>query len=65
VAQIPAVPLGYLIDLQLLKRISQSAFARAAMILLMLAGIKLLWDAFAEGVYRTRYHHGFCKETPP
>jgi uncharacterized protein len=45
-ALLPIVPLGYLVGLQLLKRISQAAFTRAAMILLMMAGIKLLWDAF-------------------
>lgn len=45
IALAPAVPVGYLIGLRLLTRISQAVFVRVATVGLLITGVKLLSDA--------------------
>jgi uncharacterized protein len=44
---LPCIPLGYWIGVHLVKKVSQAHFVRIIAILLLLTGIKLVWDAFA------------------
>ncbi len=44
---LPCVPLGYWIGRYLLTKLSQANFVRIISILLLVTGLKLLWDAFA------------------
>lgn len=46
-ALLPVVPVGYLIGLRFLRAVQPAAFVRIATVLLLLTGVKLLWDAFA------------------
>jgi uncharacterized protein len=44
---LPCIPLGYWIGVHLIKKVSQARFVRIISILLLVTGIKLVWDAFA------------------
>jgi uncharacterized protein len=44
---LPCIPVGYWIGIRLIKKVSQANFVRIISILLLLTGIKLVWDAFA------------------
>ncbi len=44
---LPCIPLGYWIGVHLIKKVSQAQFVRIISILLLLTGVKLVWDAFA------------------
>ena len=41
---LPVVPVGYLLGLRILKRVSPAIFIRVASVGLLLTGTKLLWD---------------------
>jgi uncharacterized protein len=43
---LPCVPIGYWIGQGLIKKVSQANFVRIISILLLLTGMKLVWDAF-------------------
>jgi uncharacterized protein len=44
---LPCIPIGYWIGVRLIKKVSQAIFVRLISILLLLTGIKLVWDAFS------------------